>query len=171
MSLIVLYFLHSTSVLSFYIDVVLTLSILMETFSALLAIWAGNTSVPGEYPAQRPVTRSFDVCFDLRLNKTLRKQSWGWWFETPSLPLWRHYNTFHKCVYIAYIPIHTQTNLVIHTWLTTDDIGKKCQVSSCGQSTPRIEWFWIRGFENQRVLWNTRLLLHNPATRLCIPLK
>ena len=43
-------------------------------------------------PAQRPVTRSFDVFFDLCLNKRLSKQSWGWWFETPSRPLWRHYN-------------------------------------------------------------------------------
>ena len=34
-------------------------------------------------PSQRPVTRSFDVCFDLCLNKRLSKQSWGWWFETP----------------------------------------------------------------------------------------
>ena len=41
----------------------------METFSALLAICAGNSPVPGEFPAQRPVTRSFDVFFDLRLNK------------------------------------------------------------------------------------------------------
>ena len=41
----------------------------MKTFSALLAICAGNSPVPGEFPAQRPVTRSFDVLFDLRLNK------------------------------------------------------------------------------------------------------
>ena len=46
----------------------------METFSALLAICAGNSPVPGEFPAQRPVTRSFDVFFDLRLNKRLSKQ-------------------------------------------------------------------------------------------------
>ena len=39
----------------------------METFSALLAICAGNSPVPGEFPPQRPVTRSFDVFFDLRL--------------------------------------------------------------------------------------------------------
>ena len=32
----------------------------METFSALLAICARNSPVPGEFPAQRPVTRSFD---------------------------------------------------------------------------------------------------------------
>ena len=64
----------------------------METFSALLAIYTGNSPVTGEFPAQRPVARSFDVFFDLRLNKRLRKQSRGWWFETLSRPLWRHCN-------------------------------------------------------------------------------
>ena len=64
----------------------------METFSALLGIGAGNSPVTGEFPAQRPVTRSFDVFFDLRQNKRLSKQSWGWWFETSSCPLWRHCN-------------------------------------------------------------------------------
>ena len=64
----------------------------METFSALLAICAGNSPVPGEFPTQRPVTRSFDVYFDLRPNKWLSKQSWGWWFETLSCSLWRHRN-------------------------------------------------------------------------------
>ena len=64
----------------------------METFSALLAICAGNSPVPGEFPTQRPVTRSFDVFFDLRLNKWLSKLWWGWWFETLSRPLWRHRN-------------------------------------------------------------------------------
>ena len=64
----------------------------MVAFSALLAICAENSPVNGEFPAQRPVTRSFDVFFDLRLNKRLSKQSWGWWFETQSRPLWRHRN-------------------------------------------------------------------------------
>ena len=45
-------------------------------------------------PTQRPVTRSFDVFFDLRLNKRLSKQPWGWWFETPSRSLWRQCNGF-----------------------------------------------------------------------------
>ena len=61
----------------------------MDTFSALLALCAGNSPVTGEFPAQWPVTRSFDVFFDLRLNKRLSKQSWGWCFETPSSSLWR----------------------------------------------------------------------------------
>ena len=52
----------------------------MDTFSLLLAVCAGNSPVPGEFPAQRPVTGSFDVFFDLRPNKRLSKQSWGWWF-------------------------------------------------------------------------------------------
>ena len=64
----------------------------METFSALLAICAANSPVDGEFPSQRPVTRSFDVFFDLRLNKRLSKQWWCWWFETQACPLWRHCN-------------------------------------------------------------------------------
>ena len=58
----------------------------MEAFSALLALRAGNSPVTGEFPSQRPVTRSFDVFFDLN------KQSWGWWFGTPSRSLWSHCN-------------------------------------------------------------------------------
>ena len=52
----------------------------------------GEFTGPGEFPTQRPVTRSFDVFFDLRLNKRLSKQPWGWWFETPSWSLWRQCN-------------------------------------------------------------------------------
>ena len=63
----------------------------MEIFSALLAICAGNSPV-GEVPAQRPVTRSFDVFFDLCLNKRSSKQSRDCWFEAPSRPLWCHCN-------------------------------------------------------------------------------
>ena len=73
----------------------------METFSALLALCAGNSPVNGEFPAQRPVTRSFDVFFDMCLNKQLSKQSWGWWFETPSRPLWRHCNEDHVQIEIT----------------------------------------------------------------------
>ena len=66
----------------------------METFSALLALCAGNSPVTCEFPSQRPVTQSFDIFFDLRLNKRLSKQSWGWWFERPSRSLWRHRDVF-----------------------------------------------------------------------------
>ena len=60
----------------------------MATFSTLHAVCAGNPSVTGEFSAQRTMARSFDVFFDLRLNKRLRKQSRPWWFEMPSRSLW-----------------------------------------------------------------------------------
>ena len=47
----------------------------------------GSSPVTGEFPTQRPVTRSFDVVFDLRLNKRLSKKSW----------LWRHCNVKIIC--------------------------------------------------------------------------
>ena len=55
-------------------------------------VTAGNSPVTGEFPSHRPVTRSFDVCFDLRLNKRLSKQSRRRWVEAPSRSLWRHCN-------------------------------------------------------------------------------
>ena len=64
----------------------------METFSALLVLCEGNPPVTGGFPSQRPVMRSFDVFFDLRQNKRLRKYSRRRWFEMPSLSLWRHSN-------------------------------------------------------------------------------
>ena len=74
----------------------------MKTFFALLVFCAENSPVPGEFSAQRPVTRSFDFFFDLHLNKQLSKQSRGWWFETPSGSLWRQCN-----VLFFHIPIWT----------------------------------------------------------------
>ena len=50
----------------------------------------------GEFTGQRPVRRSFDVFFDLRLNKQLSEQSWGWWFETLLRPLLHYCNDFVK---------------------------------------------------------------------------
>ena len=52
----------------------------------------GEFPGPGEFPTQRPVTRSFGVFCDLPLNKRLSKQLWGWWFEMPSRSLWRQCN-------------------------------------------------------------------------------
>ena len=89
----------------------------MVTFSALLAICAGNSPVPGEFPTQRPVTRSFDVFFDLRLNKQLSKQSWGWWLETLSRPMWRHRNVMSS----THIPITTNVSEYVVCRETVDN--------------------------------------------------
>ena len=64
----------------------------METFSALLALCEGKPPVTGGFPSQRPVTRRFDVFFDLRLNKRFSKQWRSRWFDTPSRSSWRHCN-------------------------------------------------------------------------------
>ena len=85
----------------------------METFSALLALYAGNSPVTGEFPAQRPVTRSFGVFFDLRLNKQLSKQSRRWLFATPSCSLLRHCNV----IYFGKRGPRSKWN-TIHVWLT-----------------------------------------------------
>ena len=75
-----------------------------EIFSTILALCAGITRVTGEFPSQRPVTRSFEDFFDLRLNKRLGQQSRRWWFETPSRSLWRHCNaTACNCVVTRYV--------------------------------------------------------------------
>ena len=104
----------------------------METFSMLLAICVGNSPAP----TQRPVTRSFDVFFDLRLNKRLSKHCWGWWFGMPSCPLWRHCNMEHHYpddwpIIIGHVALSPVTTTVswtpvlsqcLYPKLTCDDI-------------------------------------------------
>ena len=68
----------------------------METFSALMTLCVGNSLVTVEFPTQRPVMLNFDVFFDLRLNKRLSKQSFGWWFAMPFHSLLRHCNAHYR---------------------------------------------------------------------------
>ena len=86
----------------------------------------------GEFPVQRPVTRSFDVFFDLRLYNRLSKQSWGWWFETPSRTLWRHFNgvsyhCFSREVLWNEAPIYRRPIQLIEPWMF---------------NRPHYEWPW-----------------------------
>ena len=106
----------------------------METFSTLLALCVGNSPVTGEFSSQRPVTRSFDVFFDRRLNKRLSKQSWGWRFEAPSRPLWRHCNVLH--IFVGSVQAHTHIHW--HTCLSSKDVYvfmwaySQKQLNECG---------------------------------------
>ena len=61
---------------------------------------------PGEFTAQRPVTRNFDISFDLCLNKRLSKQPPGWWFETPLWPLWRQCNVWNVNTWAHFLYIN-----------------------------------------------------------------
>ena len=117
----------------------------MEAFSALLAICAGNSPVPREFPAQRPVTRSFDVLFDLRLNKRLSKQSWGWWFETLSRPFWRHCNVEFCLLGQSDIRINTRNRNtmsgVVHIIFSNAFIWQKICLLFTLQNMPKAsEW-------------------------------
>ena len=89
----------------------------------------GEFTGPGEFPAQRPVTRSFDIFFEQRVNKGLSKQSWGWWCETLSRPLWRHCSdtpgcngacitSSHICgvAFHIYIKLSWQLNYSCYLW-------------------------------------------------------
>ena len=62
----------------------------METIFRFTGHLCGEFTGHRWIPSTKPVTRSFDIFFDLRLNKRLSKQWWGWWFETPSHRLRRH---------------------------------------------------------------------------------
>ena len=64
----------------------------METIFALLALCKGIQPVIGGFPSKRPVTRSFDVFFDLPLSKRPSKQPRGRGFQMPSRSLRRHCN-------------------------------------------------------------------------------
>ena len=68
----------------------------------------------GQFSSQRSETRSFDVFFDLRLNKRLSKQSWGWWFETPSRSLWRHRNEIASLVEHFALPVTIYKDTVLN---------------------------------------------------------
>ena len=74
---------------------------MMESWECMMTSSNGNIfcvtgHLCGEFTTQRPVTRSFDIFFDLHHNKRLSKQSWGWWFATPLHSLWHPPNASEK---------------------------------------------------------------------------
>ena len=94
----------------------------METFSVSLALCTENSPVTGEFPWTRPATRGFDVFSDPSLNKRLSKQSWGWWFETPSRSLSRH------CHGMGFALV--QKKLLVYMWPATKHIWKLCHLNT-----------------------------------------
>ena len=113
----------------------------MEAFSALFGPLCGEFPVTGEFTSQRPVTRSFDVFFVLRLNKRLNKQSWGWWFGTPWCSLlWRHCNelqTFITDDRQEGHSVHNSYNTHSHS-LTTKGLIKKRHAHFCLINCPLL---------------------------------
>ena len=103
----------------------------------IAGLCVGNSPVTGDFPTQRPVTRSFDAFFDLRLNQQLSKQ-WGrWWFETPSRLLWRHCN---ECNIYKSVDDDVFENTVTMKVLCIH-IDKMLNFSSVQRSRQEIKWF------------------------------
>ena len=75
-----------------------------------------------EFPSKRPVTRSFEVLFDLRVNKRLSKQSRDWWFETPSRSSWRHCYG-HSNYQFLLSNLEQRSTVVRHRWNVLTDLS------------------------------------------------
>ena len=151
---------HSRLIISNTIFVMITASNGKKKVSALLALCAGNSPVTSEFPAQRPMTRSFDVFSDLRLNKRLRKQSWGWWFEAPSCWLWRHCN-------ISFFFFNVYTSAFLRTCSYTH------RLSPCHQRPLLLNnWTLIPAWISNHIaskVW-MKLLIHSQTSTVA-PLK
>ena len=72
----------------------------METFSALLAICAGIHRSPVNSPHK---------------GQWFSKQSWGWWFETLSRPLWRHRNVITVQCLSSFLSFGVIRNIVLYS--------------------------------------------------------
>ena len=109
----------------------------METFSILLVIYAGNSQFTGEFPSQRPVTQSFDVFFDLCLDKWLSKQLRCQCFEMLSCSLWHHCNIIHTS-------INQQKVNKLHAWFKKSVLYLWC-IKISGMFMKNI-WFFVGPF-------------------------
>ena len=82
-------------------------------------------------PHKKPVTRSFNVFFDLRLNKRLSKQWWGWWFDMPWGPLWRHCNKSFVCRVISFVQATIILTLQVEKKNSSNTSWKSIKPSAC----------------------------------------
>ena len=107
----------------------------METFSALLALYVGNSTAPVNSPHKGQWRGALMFSLICSLNKRSSKQSWGWWFEMPPSSLWRNYNVVNICkTYSAIVHWCTSWNIIqycINTYVdTSDGVGESCRFHS-----------------------------------------
>ena len=108
--------------------------------------WPVNSPHKGQW-------RSFDVLFDLRLNKRLSKQWWGWWFEGSSRPLWRHCNVARSFLIInVVVSGDLLTNILQDCFIGTgtieilycvnEDIKHSFKFAPCNQQFSKHNFHW-----------------------------
>ena len=123
----------------------------------------GNSPATGEFPAQRPVTRSFGVFFDLRLNKPCGwvNKSWCWWFETPCCSLWRHCNGWCCSHQINHINGASCTKPANHVPESSKKVPNPSDLVWCGvrlfmvitqYATACFRWFWENTMRSFNIL-------------------
>ena len=129
-----------------------------------------------EFPAQRPVTQSFDVFCDLRLNKQLSKQSRGWWSEMPSRQLWRHCNVTPKpdrnrdkghCEWVVSPVDEIRWNMGPSTWVSFLKIH---QISIHAKLTkPKFSvifaWNWTNVTQKANQFWTLTHQVYTPRLK------
>ena len=148
----------------------------MEAFSALLAICAGNLPVPGEFPAHRPVTRSFDVFFELHLNQRLSKQSWGWWFDTLPRPLWRDCNDcinsllWQLVVFYKTIFFHTPRKYFTETGAIKTGTSEAAQLNMGKKDRINCDTYITNLNQERKNLVNTSITQTQVSGSCCLPL-
>ena len=127
----------------------------METFSALLVLSVRNSPVTGEFPSQRPLTRSYGVFFDLHLDKRLSWQSRRWWFDTPSRSL---YDVTSRCqipkgVTCACHPARSSLWILCHT-------HTKCPISALIWQEKELPWtgVYLKSLETRQI--EMQVILH-----------
>ena len=133
------------------------------TFSALLAFWAGNSPITGEFPPQRPVTRSFNVLFDLYLNDRLNRQSWGLWLETPSCSLWRHHSNWTRWMHGQCECMECSCNHKLGCWLSEMYLRRMCYHAAVSR---RVTDMYIRSLRRGWYCGLCHFTTSNPHLRL-----
>ena len=111
----------------------------METFSALLTLCAGNSPVTGEFPSQRPVTQSFDVFFDLRLDE---RASWRLKSNVTQLFV-------ESCLPpLCLLQKNLKLSITLHSWKESTDNYFMCitKGKQCGKPFPvmTLSWYTIK---------------------------
>ena len=88
----------------------------------------GEFTGPGEFPTQRPVTRGFDVFFDLRIN--------GWVNNRQAGDLRRHRGHYNVSVMRLGPTVLSQTNIIFKTFSSWDPTSMQ---QTDGEHVPRTD--------------------------------
>ena len=108
-------------------------------------------------PHKGPVMWPWPCTKHICLNKRLIKQSWGWWFETPLRPLWRHCNVIFtpRCVLHHIFFLQIQSSCITHEsdkipvipmevfgyyWINNNTEFLSCQITLIKVSQTKSLW-------------------------------